>query len=146
MKQIILTVQAIALLAAGELSGQVLKWSQLHANATVYARAGDGKGGVAFVLRSGSTDEAATVTWIAPAGKVLLNVEIERNHEDARVDIVRMLILNLVTGDRECGRPFVMNDCSIHKAGELPRSPAPFHAIYALHQTRPSLSACQSAA
>ncbi len=90
MKQIIVLVQAMALLAAGEASAQVLKWSQPHANAIVYARAGDGRGGVAFVLRSGSTDEAATVTWIAPAGKVLLNVEIERNHEDAPVDIVRM--------------------------------------------------------
>jgi hypothetical protein len=90
MKHIVLTVQAMALLAAGEVSAQVLKWSQPHANGTVYARAGDGKGGVAFVLRGGSNDEAATVTWVAPAGKVLLNVEIERNHENAPVDIVRM--------------------------------------------------------
>jgi len=42
----------------------------------------------------------------------------------------------LLTGDRECGRPFVMNDSFNHiVAGELPRSPAPFHAIYALQRT-----------
>jgi hypothetical protein len=90
MKNLILTIQAMALLTASEVSAQLLKWSHPHANATVYARAGDGKGGVAFVLRGGSNDAAATVTWIAPTAKVLLNVEIERNHEDAPVNIVRM--------------------------------------------------------
>ena len=35
-----------------------------------------------------------------------------------------------------CGRPFVMNNRFInHKAGELPNSPASFHAIYALQRT-----------
>ena len=43
----------------------------------------------------------------------------------------RGLVLNLLTGSRECGRPFVMNDCFKHTvAAELPPSPAPFHAIY----------------
>src|SRR5678815_1871537 len=65
--------------------------------------------------------------------KLLVNVYPEL---DRRGDV-----LNLVTGDRECGRPFVMNDCSIHKAGELPRSPAPFHAIYALQRTAPAVTA-----
>ena len=39
-------------------------------------------------------------------------------------------------GRRGCGRPFVMNNRFInHKAGELPNSPASFHAIYALQRT-----------
>ena len=42
------------------------------------------------------------------------------------------LKVSLRAGDRGCGRPFVMNRRFIHKAGELPSSPASFHAIYAL--------------
>lgn len=45
------------------------------------------------------------------------------------------LNLSVVIGARECGRPFVMNDCFIHTAGELPSSPASFHDIYALQRS-----------
>ena len=46
----------------------------------------------------------------------------------------------VVTGDRECGRPFVMNDCLNHKAGESYSSPASFHVIYALQRTAPRVT------
>ena len=57
-----------------------------------------------------------------------MNIEPELDH--------RGLAVSLGRGSRGCGRPFVMNDCLFnHTAGELPSSPASFHAIYALQRT-----------
>ena len=68
-----------------------------------------------------------------------MNIEPELDH--------RGLVLSLGAGDRGCGRPFGMNDCLfIHKAGELPSSPAFFHVIYALQRTAPCVTAPASAA
>ena len=41
--------------------------------------------------------------------KLLVNVHAELDR--------RRLRLILMTGGRECGRPFVMNDCIFHKCG-----------------------------
>jgi hypothetical protein len=90
MKNILLTVSAMVLLMAGGARAQTLKWSHPHVNGISLARAGDSRGSVAFVLNVGATEEAATVTWLASNGRVLLNTEIIRIHEDAGVNIVRM--------------------------------------------------------
>ena len=72
------------------------------------------------------------------------------DHVTLQVDVHSQLdrgcgSFKVVTGGRLCSRPFVMNDCFKHTiAGELPRSPAIFHAIQALQRTAPGRHACCS--
>ena len=48
---------------------------------------------------------------------------------------------SLLGGSRGCSGPSVMNGCFLlHKASELPSSPASFHAIYALQRTAPRVT------
>ena len=50
-------------------------------------------------------------------------------------------VMNLWSGDREGGLPFVSNNgLCIHKARELTSSPASSHAIYALQRTAPDVT------
>jgi hypothetical protein len=78
------------LLCTGNATAQTLKWLHTRQGGLILARAGDGSGGFAAIYRIGQTEESARIFWIAANGTVLLNREIERIHEDAPVDIVRM--------------------------------------------------------
>lgn len=57
---------------------------------------------------------------------VALLVDVHSELDDRRRDLM------LVTGGRNRGHPFAMNNDLFHNTGESPSSPAPFHAIYAL--------------
>jgi hypothetical protein len=81
---------ALTLLCIGNATAQTLKWSHTRPGGLILARAGDGYGGFAVIYRIGQTEESARIVWIAANGAVLLDREIERVHEDAPVDVVRM--------------------------------------------------------
>ena len=76
---------------------------------------------------------------VAEGGRaVALAVDVQPELDRGRVEV------SLDSGDRGCGRPFVNNDCFIHRAGELPSSPAFFHDIYALQRTRAAVTPAAS--
>ena len=86
----VMSAIVLTLLCIGNATAQTLKWSHTRPGAVILARAGDGLGGFAAIYRTGQTDESARIVWIAANGTVLVDREIERVHEDAPVDIVRM--------------------------------------------------------